>query len=146
MLAGFPFLQVFFLVGVPLSKECRRGELDGHNPFPFLLDSRLFSGSCFIPHLSISSTAWTSCCPLYAISIFPLPFDLLLAAVPPKTGFTSCHQREEKGFSRFQVFCLTSVVRKCDLCQNPSGSDLSMAARVSPLSPGGAASRRCERR
>ena len=34
------------------------------------------------------------------------------------------------------MFCPTSVARKCDLCPNPSGDDLSMAARVSPLSSG----------
>ena len=51
--AGFPFLNdIFSCREVPLSKEFRRGELDGRVSSPFPLDCRFFSGSCFIPHLS----------------------------------------------------------------------------------------------
>ena len=45
MLVGFSFPEKLFPVGVPLSKEFRRGELDGREPFPFPLDASLFSES-----------------------------------------------------------------------------------------------------
>ena len=45
MLAGFSFPEKLFPVGVPLSKEFRRGELDGREPFPFRSDVCLFSES-----------------------------------------------------------------------------------------------------
>ena len=40
-----------FPVKVPLSKILLSGELDGRELFPFPSDSRLLSGSCFIPHI-----------------------------------------------------------------------------------------------
>ena len=43
-----PFLKDFFPACVPFSKEFRRGEPDAREPLPFPLDSRVFSGSCFI--------------------------------------------------------------------------------------------------
>ena len=46
----FSFPKGLFPVGVIFSKEFRRGEL-GRESFRFPLDSRFFSGSCFIPHL-----------------------------------------------------------------------------------------------
>ena len=48
------------------------------NPYLFPLDSRLLSGSCFIPHLSPPEHD-LFVVPLYAIStvVFPLPLDLL---------------------------------------------------------------------
>ena len=61
VIAGIPFWTITLMigepcrqegplpVGIPLSKEFRRGELDGRKSLPFPL-----SGSCFIPHLSSS--------------------------------------------------------------------------------------------
>ena len=46
------FPEIPFPVGVPLPKEFHRGELHGREPFSFPLDSRLSSGSCFIPHFT----------------------------------------------------------------------------------------------
>ena len=52
MSAGFSLPEGLFPVGVPSSKEFRRGELDGREHLPFPLDSRFFAGSCFIPQLT----------------------------------------------------------------------------------------------
>ena len=48
---GFSSPEGLFPGGVPRSKEFRRGELDGREPVPVALDSRLCCGSCFIPLL-----------------------------------------------------------------------------------------------
>ena len=61
------FLEGLFLVGVPFTKEFRRGELDGREPLSF---SHGFSLLLLIVFQStlISSRALTFYCPLYAIS------------------------------------------------------------------------------
>ena len=52
MSAGSPFLKHSFLTVSQFPKKFRRGELDVREPSPFPLDSRLYSGSCFILQLS----------------------------------------------------------------------------------------------
>ena len=64
----FPFLQRACSCRGPFSKEFRRGELDGREPFPFPLGSRFFSGSCFIPHLTIRVYLLLSMCGFSTVS------------------------------------------------------------------------------
>ena len=98
----FSFAEELVPVGVPLSKKFRRGEVGCREPFPFPLDSRLVFGSCVIPHLSPREHGHHVVhCTQSPQFLFPLPLDLLLAAVAPEAGCSSCLAREEKCFSRF---------------------------------------------
>ena len=48
---GFSFTEGLVPFGLPLPRKFLLGKLD-REPFPFPLDSLLFSGSRFIPHCS----------------------------------------------------------------------------------------------
>ena len=124
----FSFPDRMFSFWYPLAKEFRRGELDDRQPSTLPLSSSLFSGSCFIPHLS--SRTLTFCCPLYATSTvsFPLPSDLPLAAAAPEVGLPSYLSREEKCSSRTirSKYRTTTFLVWCSLSIHLSNSMLSV--------------------
>ena len=70
-------------------------------PLPFPLDSRLFSGSCFIPHLS-PREHWPFVvhCAQSPLFLFYLPLDVPLAAATSEAGFSSSLSREVS-----RIFC-----------------------------------------
>ena len=96
----FPFLQRACSCRGPFSKEFRRGELDGREPFPFPLGSRFFSGSCFIPHLTIRVYLLLSIVRFLYCFLFLCPQTCPSLQQRQRWAFSSCLSREEKCFSR----------------------------------------------
>ena len=90
ILAGFSVLD--FSVGFPLSTKIILGQLDGREPFPFPLDSRL----CFWIVYHSTLISWRAVNFLLCIArnpplfLFPVPWFLPLAAATPDSGFPSC--------------------------------------------------------
>ena len=96
-----PFYKSQFPVGVPLSKEFRRGELDGLEPFPFSCGFLLLLWIVFqLTLYLLESTDLLLSIARNTAVLFPLPLDIPLAVAAPEAGFSSCFSREEKCFSR----------------------------------------------
>ena len=86
MITSIPYWTV--TLSVSLFQEFRCVELGGHEPLHFSLDSRLFSGSCSIPHSSPREhRPFVVHCTPSPLFLFPLPLDLPLAAAAAEAGF-----------------------------------------------------------
>ena len=94
MLAGFPLLKDLFLSKSLFPRNSVVESWTVAVPYLFLVDSRLVSGSCFMPHLS-PREHWPFVVPCThsPLFLFPLPLDVSLAAAAPQTGFTNCLSR-----------------------------------------------------
>ena len=101
MVAGCLVLKDFFLSVSLFPRNSVVESWTVANPFFFPLGFRLFSGSCFTPHL-FPREHWPIVvhCTQSPLFLCPLPLDMSLAAAAPAADFSSCLSREENGFSR----------------------------------------------